>query len=172
MDSTMSEGSTKSYSICVVCTGNTCRSPITEGILKQVAQTSGHSDWHISSGGLYARGGEFPSEFGVEAALEQGVDISSHRATPFNATRAATCDLILVHSGEHLMEIGSWGEPAVGKTFLLKHFPVLGDPGPSAWVEDPIGQNLDRYRATFLELDEVVRRIVPYIRDRAEMGES
>lgn len=168
----MSEGSTKPYRICLVCTGNTCRSPITEGILKQVAQSSGHTNWHISSGGLYARGGELPSEFGVEAALEQGVDISSHRATPFNIESATTCDLILVHSGEHLMEIGSWGELAVSKTFLLKHFPVLGDPGPSGWVEDPIGQNLDRYRSTFLELDEVVRRIVPYIMDRTEKGES
>ena len=168
----MSEDSKEAYRICVVCTGNTCRSPITEGILKHVSLESGHQDWHISSGGLYSRGGEFPSEFGVEAALEQGIDISSHRATPFDRARAMTCDLILVHSGEHMMEIGSWGEPVIGKAFLLKHFPASGDPGPSAWVEDPVGQNLDRYRGTFLELDEAVRRIVPHIRDRARRGES
>ena len=168
----MSEDLPRPYTICVVCTGNTCRSPITEGILKQVAHESGHTTWTISSGGLYARGGEYPSEFGVEAALENGIDISDHRATPFDRARAEICDLILVHSGEHMMDIGSWDEPAVGKTFLLKHFPVPGDPGPKAWVEDPIGQNLDRYRGTYLELDEVVRRIVPHIRDRAEKGDA
>ena len=129
-------------------------------------------NWHISSGGLYAYSGAPPSKFGVDAALEHEVDISDHRATLFDRARAETCDLILVHSGEHMMEIGSWGDSAASKTFLLKHFPSPADPGPMAWVEDPVGQNLDRYRWTFLELDEVVRRIVPHIRDRAERGES
>lgn len=172
MAGAMSDDSPRPYTVCVVCTGNTCRSPITEGILKHVVHDSGREDWHISSGGLYAREGGLPSEFGVEAALEHGIDISGHRATPFDLPRAETCDLILVHSGEHMMEIGSWGEAVVRKTFLLKHFPRSGDPGPVAWVDDPIGQNLDRYRKTFLELDEVVRRIVPQIRDRAEKGAS
>jgi protein-tyrosine-phosphatase len=162
----------ESYSICVVCTGNTCRSPITEGLLKAVARDSGHGSWEVSSGGLYARNGAVASAFGVDAAREHGVDISGHRASLFDRARAESCDLILLHSGEHMMEISDWGESIVNKSYLLKHFPTHGDPGPVAWVDDPVGQNLDRYRATFLELDEVVRRIVPHIRDRAKKGAS
>jgi protein-tyrosine-phosphatase len=150
--------------ICLVCTGNTCRSAMSEGILKALAAQQGLDRWRIESGGLHAFAGAPATTHAVQAAAEHDIDISGHRARLFDPRRAAACDLILVHSGEHLHRIAAWGPELEQKTFLLKSFPTPGDAGPDAWVADPIGQELDRYRATFLELDEVLRRIVPRVR--------
>jgi len=137
---------------------------MSEGILKVLAEDQDYWHWQIQSGGLAAYPGAPPSAGSVTAALEEGVDIRSHRATLFTAADARACDLILVHSGEHYYQVRSWGEDLEPKTFLLKNFPHPGDPGPQAWVDDPIGLELPAYRATFLELKEVLTRIVPEIR--------
>jgi protein-tyrosine phosphatase len=156
--------------ICLVCTGNTCRSPMSEGILRGLADVKQLTGWQIESGGLYAFNGAPATRYAIAAAREHGVDISNHRARFFDAERAGGCDLILVHSGEHLHQIARWGGQVAARTFLLKHFPRPGDPGPEAWVADPIGLDFDSYRSTFLELDEVLRRIVPQI--QAWAGEA
>jgi protein-tyrosine-phosphatase len=144
---------------------------MSEGILKDLVSRKQLHHWHIESGGLHALGGAPATTNAVRAASELDIDISGHRARPFDPERAAECDLILVHSGEHLHRIASWGPEFEQKTFLLKSFPVSGDGGPEFWVEDPIGQELDRYRATFMELDEALRRIVPRIHAWAGGGE-
>ena len=51
------------------------------------------------------------------------------------------------------------------RTYLVEKFPTPGDDGRG--IEDPIGQSLDRYNETFLEIgeylgqyvDEIVKRI-------------
>lgn len=137
---------------------------MSEGILKVLAEDLDYWHWQIRSAGLAAYPGAPPSPGSVAAALEDGVDIRSHRATLFTPADARACDLILVHSGEHYHQVLSWGDELEDKTFLIKHFPEPGDPGPQAWVEDPIGLELPAYRATFRELKQILTRIVPDIR--------
>lgn len=166
----MSEG--KLFRVCLVCTGNTCRSPMSEGILKALAPEYKLHHWQIESGGLSAFPGASASPGSVAAALEDGVDLRSHRATLFTLSRARECDLILVHSGEHYHQVLSWGEELEAKTFLLKHFPRPGDPGPGAWVADPIGLDPSAYHDTYWELEADLRRIVPQIRKWAKEGSA
>ncbi len=162
----MTSSEDSEHRICLFCTGNTCRSPMSEGILRDLL--SSHSArWRVQSGGLHAFEGAPASSESVAVAREYGVDIAAHRARVFSPERARACELILVHSGEHLHRIASWGDDIAAKVFLMKAYPVAGDPGPEAWVADPIGQGVEAYRRTFLELDEVLRRIVPQIVSRA-----
>jgi protein-tyrosine phosphatase len=157
----------KRLRICLVCTGNTCRSPMSEGLLKALAKEQGLDHWQIESGGLSAFAGAPASPGSVIAALEDGVDIRSHRASVFTLPRARECDLILVHSGEHYHHVLHWSDDLAEKTYLLRHFPGHGDPGPEAWVADPIGLELSAYVQTYRELKEKLRRIVPQIRNWA-----
>ena len=149
--------------VCLVCTGNTCRSPMSEGILKALASERGLAHWEVCSFGLQAFEGAPATPHAVTVAREHDIDISGHRARLLEPSEALHCDVILVHSGEHFHRVLSWGDVFEKKTFLLKLFPHSGDAGPEAWVADPIGQDLDAYRRTFMELDEVLRRIVPQI---------
>lgn len=148
--------------VCLVCTGNTCRSPMSEAILKAEVAKRG-LPWHVDSGGLLAANGAPASEGSVLAARRDGVDLSGHRSTLFTPERAEQCDLILVHSGEHYHRIATWSDHLAEKTFLLKHFPEPGDPGPEVWVEDPMGLDLEDYIDTWRELKTVLGRIVPDI---------
>ena len=156
--------------ICLVCTGNTCRSPISEGILKQLAALAGFKHWHVDSGGLSAYEGAPASQGSVLAAREHGIELGDHKASLFDLERALACDLILVHSGEHYHRILTWNDALEQKTFLLKYFPHTGDPGPEAWIADPIGMELDAYRKTYRELEAHLGRIVPEIEVWAEKG--
>lgn len=137
------------------------------GILEKLAFERGHTDWQISSAGLSAFAGAPATAHAVEVAREQGVDISHHEARRFDLADANECDLILVLSGEHFDYVSAWGAEVAARTYLLKHFPEPGNPGAATWVRDPIGGELDDYRRTFLELDEIVRRILPELSRRA-----
>lgn len=157
----------KPLRICLVCTGNTCRSPMSEAILKAEAEKYG-LPWHVDSAGLSAYPGAPASEGSVWAASRDGVDLRGHRASLFTPERARDCDVILVHSGEHYHRIATWGDDLADRTFLIKHFPEPGDPGPAAWVEDPMGQELGAYLDTWRELKSALGRIVPDLRIWAE----
>jgi len=135
---------------------------MSEAILKSLVAERGLS-WHVDSGGLSATPGTPASEGSVLAARQDGVDLSGHRSSAFTPERALSCDLILVHSGEHYHRIATWSDDLAEKTFLLKHFPEPGDPGPDAWVEDPIGLDLEDYLDTWRELKNTLGRIVPDI---------
>lgn len=158
------------FHVCMVCTGNTCRSPLSAGILKQLAADYRMDGWEITSAGTASMNGAPAAIQAIEAASEHGIDISDHHSRHFDSALARSCDLILVHSGEHLKTVSAWGEDVARKTFLLKNFPQAGDPGPQAWVQDPIGSDLARYRRTYLELDEALRRIFPHIQEWAGKG--
>jgi protein-tyrosine-phosphatase len=136
---------------------------MSEGILKSQLERLGLQHWRIESGGLSAYPGAPATEGSIVAARRDGVDLSAHRATAFTPERARACDLILVHSGEHYHRVATWGDDLAEKTFLIKHFPNPGDPGPQAWVADPIGMEQEVYLETYRELKEDLLRIVPEI---------
>jgi protein-tyrosine-phosphatase len=155
------------YRICLVCTGNTCRSPMAMGILQQLATERGFAHWEITSAGLSAFTDAPATAHAVAVAHESGVDLTHHQAQRFTPQLAVECDLILALSGEHYEEIRTWGPAIAARTFLLKAFPATGNPGATAWVRDPIGGEVSEYRKTFMELDETVRRILPELGRRA-----
>ncbi|MBQ8026558.1 MAG: ribosomal protein S18-alanine N-acetyltransferase [Clostridia bacterium] len=66
--------------IIFVCTGNTCRSPIAEGLMKKILHDKGIDSISVTSAGLAAYSGDEASEKSVKAAAEYGIDISSHRS--------------------------------------------------------------------------------------------
>ncbi len=70
--------------IIFVCTGNTCRSPLAEGLMKKKLNNLGFKNISITSAGLAACSGDEVSANSVEAAKKYGVDISAHRARPLS----------------------------------------------------------------------------------------
>ena len=70
--------------IIFVCTGNTCRSPLAEGLMKKLLADRGIDGIEISSAGLAAYPGDEVSEKSVKAAEKYGVDISAHRSRRIN----------------------------------------------------------------------------------------
>jgi protein-tyrosine phosphatase len=89
-------------SILVICTGNICRSPISEGLLRNALQRRfGPAAPYVSSAGTSGLEGSGAMPESVQAAAELGVDISGHVARRLTATIAEEADLLLCMATEH-----------------------------------------------------------------------
>ena len=130
-----------------VCTGNTCRSPMAEAIARELADERG-LDVTASSAGTSAWEGAPASDGALLVALEEGLDLSMHRAQVLSRELVTAAELILVmspHHGERAIVLG--GE---GRTHLLTDYAARTTTGRP--VQDPFGGELDLYRATLAEL--------------------
>ncbi len=84
-----------SQAILFVCTGNLCRSPIAEGLLRQRLAEAGRTDVRVDSAGIHARPGASPEPFAIAAAAVFGADIAAQRARQFEPGDFARFDHII-----------------------------------------------------------------------------
>ncbi len=134
--------------ILFVCTGNTCRSPMAEGLLKKWALETG-TRLTVQSAGLAAIDGVPATTEAVEAALEKGIDLSGHLSRPLGKAEILESDLILTMTQRHKEMILKKLPDLKGKVFLLSEYAGMGIED----VEDPIGQPLEVYRRVFEKME-------------------
>jgi len=128
------------------------------GILRALLKEKGVENIEVTSAGTGALDGYPATLFAIEAAKYWGVDISQHRARQIDRSIIESADLILAMSPEHVEAILRKEPSAAPKTYLIKAFPVRYSPSQER-VEDPIGGMLEDYNKTYLELDEILRKI-------------
>lgn len=136
-----------------VCTGNTCRSPLAEGIARHAIAERGFTNISVSSAGISTWEGASASDGSLLVAMEHGIDLSSHRTTPLSAELTADAQLILTMSDSHLARVKELGGAA--RSWLLTDYATNG--ASDQGVHDPFGGDLDTYRATYAELNTLVR---------------
>ena len=122
--------------IIFVCTGNTCRSPMAEGILKSI-----YKDYEVLSRGLYVPEEIGASFFSIKAMQEMDIDISGHKSKQLTVGEAEDCDLVITMTKSHKNIIISSYPKFSDKTFTLSEF--AGEEGD---VRDPYGMDEDTYR--------------------------
>ena len=153
------------FVIMFVCTGNTCRSPMAEGALRVLLEKRRPGRFEVISSGTMAADGYPATMYAQEAARLWDCDLSGHQSQMLNRLLIAKSDLILAMGPEHLQEVRYLAPEAAARAYLFKNFP---DPSPNGErLEGPIGQSLDKYNETFLEIgeylgkyvDEIVKRI-------------
>jgi low molecular weight protein-tyrosine phosphatase len=128
-------------SILVVCTGNICRSPIAEGLLRDaLIARFGSRAPHVSSAGTQGWEGSEPRPESVQAAAERGVDISGHVAREITGTMVQEATLVLTMAREHRDAIGRFSPDTAHKTFTLKELGrLVGSLPPSPSEAGPDG---------------------------------
>ena len=149
-----------------VCTGNTCRSPLAEAIANKVAIERGLTDLEAMSAGTSAHEHAPASDGALLVGMERNMDLSAHRAQTLSREAVADADLILAMGPHHLERIEALG--GSGKAYLLSDYASRG--ASMRPISDPIGAELDVYRATADELEEEIRRVLDRI--TAERGSS
>lgn len=154
------------FVIMYVCTGNTCRSPMAEGAMRMLLDRERPGRAEVISSGTHAAEGFPATEYAREAARVWDVDISGHESRPLTLALVERADLIFAMTPEHLKAILKTKPDAAAKSFLFRNFPDRSPEGEG--VHDPIGQTLDRYNATFLEIGEYLGKHLPEIVKRID----
>jgi protein-tyrosine-phosphatase len=141
--------------ILFVCTGNTCRSALADAIARKIAVERGLGDVEISSAGTSAWDSAPASDGALLVGMERGLDLSQHRAQTLTRELVRDAGLVLAMGPHHLERIEALG--GTGKSWLLTDFASRG--ASARPVNDPIGGELEVYRATADELEQEVRRV-------------
>jgi protein-tyrosine-phosphatase len=119
-----------------------------EALLVRALKEAGLSGIEVESAGIGASDGAPASEGAYLVLLEQGVDLSGHRARLLTKGLVDEADLILTMSRTHLGRVRELGGGA--RAHLLGEY--AGKEGEGAEVRDPYGSELDGYRETYREL--------------------
>jgi L-threonylcarbamoyladenylate synthase len=132
--------------IVFVCTGNTCRSPLAQGLCKMLlAERLGclpeelpQRGFLVLSAGLAAMMGAEASPEAVEVARDCGADLSGHRSQPLTSELLARADYLFAMTTGHLRALLPFIPPEGPQPRLLS--------GDGSDVPDPIGREREVYR--------------------------
>lgn len=161
----------REFHIVMVCSGNTCRSPMAEALLKdKLSRAMGEETTvSVSSAGLFAFEGEPASAPAIETMKGYGIEIEAHRARPLTAELAGKADLILAMTEAHKEAILRRYPEIRGKVFTLAEF--SGVEGAFD-VDDPIGSSTEEYRRVAKQIDCYLDGVMRKLEERLHSDED
>jgi len=142
--------------VLFVCTGNTCRSPMAEGIFRQTASERlgvaadalEEHGWSVMSAGVAAMTGGRASEPAVDVMSEIGIDLHSHASQPVTDALTRYADHIFTMTPSHRQAIVLQWPEAAERTHTLSPDGVN--------ISDPIGGSVERYRQCAEQMKEAI----------------
>lgn len=144
------------FHIVLVCTGNICRSPMAEGILRDSLSPKALSLATVSSAGTGAMARLPASEHSVTVCAEQGIDIASHRSRPLSRYLIEESDLVLGMEECHSTGALSLAPELADRIHVLESYGAGDETAPVTGVPDPIGGSLEEYRSSFSRIQQQI----------------
>ena len=155
------------YRICVICSGNICRSPMGEVILRSMLLSEGLGDRVVvdsaGTGGWHEGDGADPRT--VQTLRDHGYDGTHHRAREFRREWFRDRDLIVVADEGHLQDLRDWArdDHTAAKVRLLREFdPTAVDSG-TLEVDDPYFGDAAGFDHCLTVVERACRGIVEHL---------
>ena len=112
------------FTVLMVCTGNICRSPLAEQLLRAQA-ASANLPITVTSAGTGAMVGREMTAQAAELSAQYGALSTDHAPTQLTESIIAGADLILTATREHRAAVVSMSPKAIRRTFTLTQFARL-----------------------------------------------
>ncbi len=134
------------WNLLLLCSGNTCRSPMAEAMARQMAaelrgvsvEQLEEAGVRITSAGTFAASGVPASDHAVAVMGKQGLDLSRHRSRALLPEMIHEADVILCMTRSHQRAVLAMAPHAQDKTMLLD---------PAGEIDDPYGLDEAAYAA-------------------------
>lgn len=139
--------------ILIICTGNICRSPVVEALIRHRFESEGRENWHVSSAGTWTWNGNRASTYSTEVMAERGLDISDHRSQVVSEELLAESDLILCLGTGHVEALKAEFPQLAYKIHLLSEMS-----GAIYSVHDPLGEPRPAYERMVDEVSDLVNK--------------
>ncbi len=104
----------------MVCTGNICRSPMADAMLREEAARRGRDDIEVASAGTWAGFGNPAQPEALQVLRERGIDFAQHRSRPVDPSEVAEADLVVAMTSVHSRELRELAPGVESKMILMK----------------------------------------------------
>lgn len=144
--------------ILFVCTGNLCRSPMAEMLLRDRLKEKNMNNIVVSSAGVMTYDGSPISQYSKRVLSENDIEVDSNfRSHQLAFEDVVENDLILAMTLSHKIQILRKFPLSAKKVYTLSEFV---EPGSKIDVDDPYGENYKTYERIYVQLFDMVEKII------------
>lgn len=156
----------KRVTLLFVCSGNTCRSVMAEGLFTKLWSDSGEKEKTalVSSAGMETVGGLPASGEALQVLRDVGVDLVHHRSRMITVSLVEEADYIFTMTGRQKEILLERFPESCEKVWLLSDFAGLGIKD----IPDPFGRSLEQYRSTAKEIETAIRKMITRLKLKLE----
>lgn len=141
--------------VLFICTGNTCRSPMAEGLLK--ASLKGDAHVRVVSAGVAAMPGQPASRETQDILLEHGSSLKGFKSQQVDETLLKEADLVIAMTSAHADMVRRFFSGHVNEVNLLCDYIDPSEGLAGVDIPDPIGMGKEAYE----EVAEVMALAMP-----------
>ncbi|MDR2435755.1 MAG: hypothetical protein LBD33_00350 [Puniceicoccales bacterium] len=148
--------------ILIVCTGNTCRSPLAGAMIADYLRKSTlKNSFAVSTGGISALNGTPATAQAIQVARELGLNLEKHVARRIDGHTLNKSDLILCMTKAHKFHLLHNFENLFGKCFTLAECAPSQD--ISGDISDPYGGDVGVYREMAMDIGKLLPNLLDFL---------
>ncbi len=147
--------------VLFICTGNTCRSPLAEGLFRKLV--AGRDDFEVGSAGIAASAGTPCNPESALLLAKRGAELENFRSRRVTAALLDRATHVFAMTRGHLQALEDQFPQHSDKFYLTCEFADIPGLGLGADLPDPIGMGRAAYEETAAALDLALPAILEYI---------